>query len=172
LARTALSRLIQERREDLGYSRARLGELVGIKPATIEAWELGRVAKPPVHDVLRLARFLAIPLEEIEAAALGDEGPEARPPPQPEATGKVPLLEQAIELFGWTNEHAAAALDATPEQVAAWRSGEVPMPLPTLMTVAALIALHAAGAVGGTARIADLAEALARSPAPRAPHSR
>ena len=39
---TALGRLLQERREAAGYSRARVGELVGIKPGTIEGWELGR----------------------------------------------------------------------------------------------------------------------------------
>ncbi len=43
---TALSRLLQDRREAAGYSRARVGELIGIKPGTIEGWELGRVTKP------------------------------------------------------------------------------------------------------------------------------
>ena len=38
---TALGRLLQERREAAGFSRARVGELVGIKPGTIEGWELG-----------------------------------------------------------------------------------------------------------------------------------
>src|SRR5437016_5110564 len=55
---TALGRLLQDRREAAGYSRARIGDLVGIKPGTIEGWELGRVSKPPIHDVLRLAHFL------------------------------------------------------------------------------------------------------------------
>ena len=65
---TALGRLLQERREAAGYSRARVGELVGIKPGTIEGWELGRVARPPIHDVVRMAHFLSVPPDEITAA--------------------------------------------------------------------------------------------------------
>src|SRR5437762_13737652 len=106
---TALGRLLQRRREAAGYSRARIGELVGIKPGTIEGWELGRVAKPPIHDVLRIAHFLRIPSEEIERAVFEDAGIEPvqtdpdgaqrgrrRPPRQ---TGAVPLLEAAFRLF-------------------------------------------------------------------------
>src|SRR6266705_3402948 len=77
---TALGRLLQERRESAGYSRTRVGEVVGIKPGTIEGWELGRVARPPIHDILRLAHFLQIPAEEIEAAVFEDTG--AVPPEQ------------------------------------------------------------------------------------------
>jgi transcriptional regulator with XRE-family HTH domain len=159
--RTALGTLLQERREGLGFSRTRLGELVGIKPATIEAWELGRVAKPPIHDILTLARFLGIPFEEIDAAVLRDRTPAPARGPRQDTEGAVPLLEQAIELFGWTEEQTAAALHTTPQQLDAWRRGADTMPLPELMTVAALVGLHAAGAVGET-RIADAARALAR----------
>jgi DNA-binding XRE family transcriptional regulator len=147
----------------LGYSRSRLGELAGIRPATLEAWELGRVAKPPIHDVLKLARFLAIPLEDVEAAALRDEGVETPRPPRRTTAGGVPLLEQAIELFDWTDEQTAAALDATVEQLGAWRRGDETMPLPRLMTVAALIALHAAAAAGEGADLAEAAETLAHA---------
>src|SRR3954468_22086632 len=69
---TALGRLLQDRRESAGYSRTRVGELVGVKPGTIEGWELGRVARPPIHDVLRLAHFLEIGAEEIESAVFED----------------------------------------------------------------------------------------------------
>jgi hypothetical protein len=122
-----------------------------------------------VHDILKLARFLLIPLDEIEAAALRDELPESPPVPRRDAEGKVPLLEQAIELFAWTDEQAAAALQTTRERVRSWRRGVEPMPLPELMTVAALVALHAAGAAGGSPRIADVAQALAGSAQARAP---
>src|ERR671932_681520 len=71
---TALGRLLQERRETAGYSRTRVGELVGIKPGTIEGWELGRVARPPIHDVLRLAHFLRISADEVESAVFADAG--------------------------------------------------------------------------------------------------
>ena len=56
-SQTALGQLLQARREALGYSRARVGELIGIKPGTSEGWELGRGKRPPIHDVLRLARY-------------------------------------------------------------------------------------------------------------------
>src|SRR5437762_1820628 len=71
---TALGKLLQERREAAGYSRARAGEFVGIKPGTIEGWELGRVARPPIHDVLRMAHFLQISPEEINSAVFEDAG--------------------------------------------------------------------------------------------------
>src|SRR3954465_13303042 len=103
---TALGRLLQERREAAGYSRARVGELTGIKPGTIEGWELGRVARPPIHDVLRMAHFLGISSEEITAAVFegagGGEPPADRPGPTGRkegegrrAEGAVPLLEAA-----------------------------------------------------------------------------
>jgi transcriptional regulator with XRE-family HTH domain len=157
--RTPLGRLLQQRREERGYSRTRLGELVGVKPGTLEGWELGRVAKPPIHDVLRVARFLGITAAEIEEAVVG-----ASAPPQP---GRVPavaplLLEQAIELFGWSDEEAAAAFQTTPARVRAWLTGAEPLGLPELMTLTALIGLHAAGA-NERSRILELAEELEES---------
>src|SRR5213595_3199303 len=108
---TALGRLLQERREAAGYSRARAGELVGIKPGTIEGWELGRVARTPIHDVLRMAHFLQIWAEEINSAVFEDAGEvgfgEAQPERQERKKGRrrtggsVPLLEAAFRLFGW-----------------------------------------------------------------------
>lgn len=142
--RTQLGQLLQERRDALGYSRTRTGEILGIPPGTIEGWELGRVAKPPIHDVLKLARFLGIATEEIEAAVLGEEP--AEPSWDPVGPGEAaPLLEQAITLFGWTNSEAAAALRTNARQIHAWRSGAAAMTLPDVMAVAALIGLHAAG---------------------------
>jgi transcriptional regulator with XRE-family HTH domain len=143
--RTALGRLLQARRETLGYSRTRAGAILGIPAGTIEGWELGRVAKPPLQDVLRLARFLGLSAAEIEAAVLEERGVEAASPePSPE-TGAAHLLEQAIALFGWTDAQAATALQTTEMKVKAWRAGKVAMTLPEVMTVAALIGLHAAG---------------------------
>ena len=143
--RSALGRLLQSRREALGYSRTRAGAILGIPPGTIEGWELGRVTKPPLQDVLRLARFLGISPAEIEAAVL-EEGAGTASPAAAPAPGPAHLLEQAIALFGWTEAQAAAALQTTETKVSAWRSGEVAMTLPEVMTVAALIGLHAAGA--------------------------
>src|SRR5919109_1290297 len=106
---TALGRLLQERRTELGHSRTRAGAILGIPPGTIEGWELGRVTKPPLQDVLRLARFLGISSAEIEAAVLEEDAGEASPAPAP-PPGPAHLLEQAIALFGWTEGQAAAAL--------------------------------------------------------------
>jgi len=148
--RTALGRLLQARREALGYSRTRAGAILGIPPGTIEGWELGRVAKPPLQDVLRLARFLGLSAAEIEAAALQSEVEAGTPEPSPEV-GAAHLLEQAIALFGWTDAQAASALQTTETKVKAWRAGNLTMTLPEVMTVAALIGLHTAGVPGAAA---------------------
>jgi hypothetical protein len=114
-----------------------------------------------VHDVLKVARFLGIGADEIEAAVLDEAGPEPGDRDVDEG-GVVPLLEQAIALFGWTNDQAASALRVTPTRVGEWRTGAVAMTLPELMAVAALIGLHAAGA----------AEPLAQPSGPSSPRSR
>lgn len=143
--RTALGRLLQTRREARGYSRTRAGAILGIPPGTIEGWELGRVAKPPLQDVLRLARFLGLSAAEIEVAVLEESEAEAGSPQLSSEAGAAHLLEQAIALFGWTDAQAATALQTTETKVKAWRAGKVSMTLPEVMTVAALIGLHAAG---------------------------
>ncbi len=169
---TALGRLLQERRESAGYSRTRIGELVGIKPGTIEGWELGRVARPPIHDVLRIAHFLRIPADEIQKAVFADAGEvsqanNAQGEQERKKAGRrrrgeaVPLLEAAFRLLGWKDEAAAAkALGASPEQIRAWRSGSEQMAFADYMTLTSMIGVAAAQAMkGGDARIADLAAA-------------
>src|SRR2546430_17067115 len=84
--RGAVAKLLQEQREQAGYSRAKLGELLEISPGTIEGWELGRVERPPLHDVLRLAEFLQIPYGELVAAVTADSG---GMPPQMDASSGV-----------------------------------------------------------------------------------
>ena len=176
---TALGQLLQDRREAAGFSRTRIGELVGIKPGTIEGWELGRVARPPIHDVLRLAAFLRIPHDEIERAVFADAGdiPALEPreasqqasAKRPRHRGAVPLLEAAFRLLGWKDDRAAAeALSASPEQVRRWRSGAERMELADYVTLTSMIGVAAAEAMRrGDARIADLsaaAEELGLSP--------
>ena len=169
---TALGRLLQDRRESAGFSRTRIGELVDIKAGTIEGWELGRVARPPIHDVLRLAHFLSISADEIQRAVFEDAGeaPSAEEAPEEQegrkarrrrSPGAVPLLEAAFRLLGWKNETVAAeALGASPEQVRAWRSGSEQMAFADYMTLTSMIGVAAAQArKGGDARIADLAAA-------------
>lgn len=177
---TALGRLLQDRREAAGYSRTRAGDVVGIKPGTIEGWELGRVAKPPIHDVLRLARFLAISSEEIQQAVFDDAGDvpaEATASDEKERKkggrrrrrGAVPLLEAAFRLFGWADEsQAAEALGTSPERVRRWRAGAEQMAFADYLTLTSMVGVAAAEAMkGDDARIADLsaaAEELGISP--------
>jgi transcriptional regulator with XRE-family HTH domain len=166
---TALARLIQDRREAAGYSRARLGALLGIKPGTIEGWELGRVSKPPIHDVLRLAHFLGIPAAEIETAVFADTGGAPAAEERPEGKerkktgprrrpGAVPLLETGFQLFGWKDEtDAAEALNTTPAQVHRWRIGADRMEFADFLALTSMIGVAAAGALRGEeAQIADL----------------
>ena len=168
---TALGRLLQERRESSGYSRARIGQVIGIKPGTIEGWEMGRVARPPIHDVLRLSHFLRIPAEEIQRTVFegAGEAPSAEETSDEEerrkarrrrSPGAVPLLEAAFRLLGWNEAAAAEALGTSPEQVRAWRSGSEQMAFADYMTLTSMIGVAAAQAMkGGDARIADLAAA-------------
>jgi transcriptional regulator with XRE-family HTH domain len=147
IEQTALGRLLQERREAADYSRARLAKELGITRYSIEAWELGRIGKPPFHGVMRIASFLAIPFEDLQRAVFADAGtvPNAEEPPVAPARrragrkkrlGAVPLLEAAFRLYGWRDEaEAAEALGATPEQVRAWRRGT------ELMEIAEYLAL-------------------------------
>lgn len=171
-SQTALGRLLQERRESAGYSRARIGELVGIKPGTIEGWELGRVARPPIHDVLRFAHFLRIPTDEIQMAVFADAGEvspanDAQGEQERKKVGRrrrgeaVPLLEAAFRLLGWEDEAAAAkALGTSPAHMRAWRAGSERMEFADYMTLTSMIGVAAAQAMkGGDARIADLSAA-------------
>ena len=145
----ALGRLLQDRRDQAGYSRARLGKLLDISPGTIEGWELGRVGKPPIHDVLRIARFLRIPIDEIERAVFEDAADlptpdEATAPPQRKSgrrsQGAVPLLEAAYRLFGWDDDQAAAdVLHTEADQVRRWRRGLDRMELADYVTLASLV---------------------------------
>lgn len=173
---TALARLLQEQRERAGYSRARLGQLVGISPGTIEGWELCRVSRPPFHEVLRLASFLRIPLEELQQAVAADVGetpnpdehpgqPDRKRPGRKKTTGAVPLLEAAFRLFGWADEDEAAdALAATPDQVRAWRRGSEKMGVAEYMTLTSIVNVALADAVSrgrsGSGEFAAAAQAL------------
>jgi transcriptional regulator with XRE-family HTH domain len=135
--RSAVAKLLQEQRERAGYSRTKVGEILEISPGTIEGWELGRVERPPVHDVIRLAHFLRISYDDLLAAVTADSGgvpPQeegfiARERPRPKSPlGATPLLEASFRLFRWKDEEdAAAALNVGPDQVRLWRRGAEPM---------------------------------------------
>ena len=147
LEQNTLARLLQERRESAGYSRARLGRIVGVSAGTIEGWELGRVGRPPFHEVMRIASFLRIPLEDIERAVFADAGPvpdrdehpgqtERKKPGRKKSPGAVPLLEAAFRLYGWSDEQEAAdALNTSSDQIRAWRSGRERMEVADYMAL-------------------------------------
>jgi transcriptional regulator with XRE-family HTH domain len=173
LEQSALARLLQERREAAGYSRARLGKIVGISAGTIEGWELGRVERPPFHEVMRIAAFLRVPLEDLQRAVFADSGtvpdpdqhpgtPERKKAGRKKRLGAVPLLEAAFRLYGWHDENEAAeALGATPEQVRAWRRGSKRMDIAQYMALTATVNVALVDAVkSGKARAVDLSAAV------------
>jgi len=165
---TALGRLLQQRREAKGFSRTRVGQLVGIKPGTIEGWELGRVARPPIHEVLRLAHFLEINPGELQQAVFEDLGatPDIAAPAGGSAGVRgggsaVPLLEAAFRLFAWKDDvAAAAALNTEPDRLRGWRDGTERMEFSEYLALTSMVGVAAAAAIkGDDARIADLAAA-------------
>jgi transcriptional regulator with XRE-family HTH domain len=177
---TALARLLQERRDAAGYSRAKLAKALGIGAYSIEAWELGRVSKPPFHEVLRIATFLRIPLEDLQRAVFADSGtvpdaeqfpgaPERRKAGRKKRLGAVPLLEAAFRLHGWRDENEAAeALGTMPAKVRAWRRGSERMDIAQYLALTATVNVALVDAVkAGRARddgLSAAAEALGVRP--------
>lgn len=148
--RGAVARLLHEQRERAGYSRVKLGQLLGIRPGTIEGWELGRVERPPFHDVVRVARFLQISYDDLLAAVTADSGdiPEQQHDSlaggqrtgRKKPLGAMPLVEAAFRLFRWKHEgEAAAALDVSPDQVRLWRRGAEPLNVIDYLSLTAMV---------------------------------
>ena len=176
LEQTALARLLQERREAAGYSRAKLGKIVGISAGTIEGWELGRVGRPPFHEVMRIASFLQIPLQDLQQAVFADSGtvpdsaefpgtPERKKAGRKKRLGAVPLLEAAFRLYGWQDESEAAdALGASVAEVRAWRSGSERMDIAQYLALTTSVNVALVDAVktgkGRNAGLAAAAETL------------
>lgn len=150
---TPLGELLRRRRLQLGYSRTRAAELSGINASSIEAWEVGRVAKPPIHDVLRLARVLSIPTAELEEAVMGEREEDPSPPAPQQArtpSGATPLLERAITVLDWSEEDAAGALNTSPERVVALRRGEGVLSVLEVMALIAVLAAFPSGSGGAS----------------------
>lgn len=180
LEQNAVARLLQERREAAGYSRARLGKIVGVSAGTIEGWELGRVGRPPFHEVIRIASFLQIAFADIQRAVFADAGtipeqdehpgqPERKKPGRKKRPGAVPLLEAAFRLHAWQDDSdAAEALGTTPEQVHAWRRGTERMDIADYLAMATTVNVALVEAVkSGGARdlgLSAAAEALGVNP--------
>jgi transcriptional regulator with XRE-family HTH domain len=167
----ALARLLQGRREAAGYSRARLAALVGISAGSIEGWELGRVERPPFHEVTRIAAFLRISPDDLQRAAFADAGDvpdrdehpgqlEGKKPGRKKRAA-VPLLEAAFRLYGWQSEdEAAQALGTTGDTVRSWRRGRERMDVADYMALTSIVNVGLADAVkADTTRGLDLAGA-------------
>lgn len=162
---TALGLLLKTRREAKRYSRAHIGEVLGIPAGTIEGWERGRVAKPPITDVFRLAEYLDIPLEEVRTATLRDAEPVPAPTPGHAASEDLPtrgdpLVEAAVAAFGGS-DLLASELGTTLTQVEAWRHG-TEVAFPDFLRLQAIVLSRLAREVSNSddARVADLARAI------------
>lgn len=160
---TPLGRLLQERRQARGYSRTRAGELAGLSPSTIESWELGRVSKPPIHDVLRLARTLEIPTGDLERAVLPDSPAADVEPTSPPS--HAPLLDQAMAVLGWSESDAAGALSTPLARIRALRRGDDDLAVLEVMTLTALVAAFRGAGDATPEQVADALARLRRSPA-------
>ncbi len=174
--RSELARLLQRSRERAGYSRTALGKLLEVNPKTIESWESGKIRRPQLHDVIRMATFLQIPFEAIQQAAFADAGSIPDAAAQPErpvrrkpgrkkpAAAVVPLLEAGFAVCGWEDEQEAAqALGVTTKRVRAWRHGREPLDLGSHLRLSASVNLALADALkenNSGERIRIAAEAL------------
>jgi transcriptional regulator with XRE-family HTH domain len=157
---TALAELLRSRREQAGYSRTRAAELSGVNASSIETWESGRVSKPPIHDVLKLARVLSISIRDVERAVMDENDADAGAASGGEAdsgspslasgTSTLPLLERAMVLLDWTDEDAAAALNTTPDRVQGLRVGEDQLSGLEVMALIAVLAAFPSGRGGAT----------------------
>lgn len=140
----ALGRLIQEYREFAGYSRTRLGEMLGILSRQLEEWEVDGVPLPASERVLGIADFLDVPAAAVEAATADDDEAAAQhlPPHDSEDYGAVPVLESAVKFHGWTADAVAEALHTSPTRVQAWRLGAIEMTAAERTALLALVRLR------------------------------
>lgn len=65
----SLGRMIRRRRESLGFSQARLGELVGRSASTIRNWERGKSTPAAPADAVALAAVLGLEEHRVVEAA-------------------------------------------------------------------------------------------------------
>lgn len=170
-----LRQLLRSRREELGYSRTRASQLSGVNANTIEAWEVGRVLKPPIQDVIRLARVLSISLEELEQAAMQEDGSGDRGGPGTElgeraavsAAAKgvgLPLLARAMDLLAWNDRDAAQALSTSSARIRRLRGGADELSVLEAMTLIAMLAAIPPRRGGATQPEVDELLALLRRP--------
>lgn len=88
---------LRDARERAGWTRAQLGEQVGVSAATVKAWETGARA-PKASTQLRVAQVLGMGFEDLEQPGPADADD----------------LRRLRETFGWTREQAAERLGIEP----------------------------------------------------------
>ena len=84
---------LRDARERVGWTRAQLGEQVGVSAATVKAWETCARA-PKASTQLRLAKVLGMGFEDLEQPGPADADD----------------LRRLRETLGWTREEAARRL--------------------------------------------------------------
>ncbi len=88
---------LRDARERVGWTRAQLGEQVGVSAATVKAWETGARA-PKASTQLRVAQVLGMGFEDLEQPGPADADD----------------LRRLRETLGWTREQAAERLGVEP----------------------------------------------------------
>jgi transcriptional regulator with XRE-family HTH domain len=63
IANETLAMIIREKREKLGYSRAKLSALTGVPSRTIEAWEKSERKPQKISNIIKVCKALDIPIE-------------------------------------------------------------------------------------------------------------
>lgn len=106
----SLGRLIKKRRDALGFSQARLGELVGRSASTIRNWERGKSTPANRSDAVALAAVLGLEEGEVLVrAGFDDAGPDHH------QTVEQAYASLAPEVKAPTPEEEASPEDGEPE---------------------------------------------------------
>jgi transcriptional regulator with XRE-family HTH domain len=140
VATLTLGKLLQSRREAAGLSRPRLARLVDMSPGTIEGWETERVTRPPIAEILRIARALGISLGDVEAAVLAGDDREPVSASTGASNAALELLKLAMARYDWSEAQVDEMLDEPTGSCASWLNG---LPMPQRSAVAATIAVTA-----------------------------
>ncbi|HEX2152631.1 MAG TPA: helix-turn-helix transcriptional regulator [Acidimicrobiia bacterium] len=114
-----LGRLIRRRRDTLGFSQARLGELVGRSASTIRNWERGKSTPASRGDAVALAAVLGLEEHEVLESAGFDVGDDRSHQTVEQAYASLaPPEETPSERPVEEEEESAVAVDSPAEKQA------------------------------------------------------